>query len=435
MQLSRHNIISQITNSENYFIVNPLSGNADILEKNLAKKLVQNKIEDVSEFVEKGYFVDVHEEDKVLKQKYLDFIDARQSDEIQLFFVPWYTCNFNCSYCFQDEYTNPKQAVSDEVIDAFFAYIYTEFAGKNKYITIFGGEPFLNSPAAKDTICKILERAKDANLDVAIVTNGYHLAEYVDLLKDYSIREVQVTVDGVGDVHNVRRKLYNDGATFEKIVEGIDLSLQAGLPINLRMVVDKENINHLPELALFSIKKGWTKSPIFKTQLGRNYELHHCQAENGKLFSRISMYTEIYDLIQKYPEILEFHKPAYSIAKFLFEHGEMPEPLFDSCPGTKTEWAFDYTGSIYSCTATVGKSGEELGAFYPSVSRKDDIISEWEDRDVLSIEKCRDCNVSLACGGGCASVAKNNNGEVISPDCRPVKELLELGISLYFDPE
>jgi len=37
----------------------------------------------------------------------------------------------------------------------------------------------------------------------------------------------------------------------------------------------------------------------------------------------------------------------------------------------------------------------------------------------------------LACGGGCASVAKNKNGHPNSPDCRPVKELLSLGAAYY----
>ena len=138
------------------------------------------------------------------------------------------------------------------------------------------------------------------------------------------------------------------------------------------------------------------------------------------------------NLLKKYPYIKEFHKPAFSVSKFLFEHGSLPDPLFDSCPGTKTEWAFDYTGKIYSCTATVGKSGEELGTFYPGISLNDDAVSEWEERDVLSIDKCRSCELQLACGGGCASVAKNNTGMINAPDCRPIKKLLELGIGHYF---
>jgi len=41
------------------------------------------------------------------------------------------------------------------------------------------------------------------------------------------------------------------------------------------------------------------------------------------------------------------------------------------------------------------------------------------------------CNLRLACGGGCASVAMNREKKLNAPDCRPVTELLQLGISLY----
>ena len=110
----------------------------------------------------------------------------------------------------------------------------------------------------------------------------------------------------------------------------------------------------------------------------------------------------------------------------------MPDPLFDSCPACKTEWAFDYTGHIYPCTATVGKADESLGTFYPEIKLLKELADVWEARDVASIPECKDCNVQLACGGGCGSVAKNKNGTVCSTDCRPVKELMELGFAAYF---
>ena len=199
------------------------------------------------------------------------------------------------------------------------------------------------------------------------------------------------------------------------------------------MVIDKENIMELVNLSEFAIDKGWTKNPLFKTQIGRNYELHHCQESNNRLFDRLSLYETIYDIAKENPKVLEFYKPAYSISKYLFENGELPEPLFDSCPACKTEWAFDYNGNIYSCTATVGKSDELLGTFYPSKTLKSEIVNLWESRDVLSIEECKNCNVQLACGGGCGSVAKNKTGNICTSDCRPIKGLIELGISQYFN--
>lgn len=431
MEFSQHNIFSKIADSDNFFIVNPLSGQADILDPEEATDLKEKNLVDSEEFVQKGYLVDPVKEKLLFKRKYLDFLDARDKDEVQLFFTPWYTCNFNCSYCFQDEYTNPDDTVKEEVIAAFFSYIDQEFASRQKYITLFGGEPLLNSPVKKKSIKRVISEANQRNLDIAIVTNGYHITEFLDILKEAKIREIQVTVDGVRDVHDARRMLKGGKGSFEKISEGVSLLLDNQIPVNLRMIIDKENIQCLPEFARYAIDKGWTKSPFFKTALGRNYELHHCQTNNARLFSRIEMYQEIYDVIRDHPEVLEFHKPAFSIAKFIFENGELPSPLFDSCTGAKTEWAFDYTGKIYSCTATVGNEGDELGTFYPVKQLNEDLIEEWEERDVLAIEECSNCPVRLACGGGCAAVAKNRTGKIHSPDCRPITKLMSLGIGLY----
>jgi len=115
MIFSRHNIFSRIKDSENHFIVNLLTGNADILspdEANTIYKIIKNQAVDNDNFMndlsEKGYWIDENEEQKLYKSKYLDFLDNRADDEIQLFFVPNYSCNFACSYCYQDEYAPTK---------------------------------------------------------------------------------------------------------------------------------------------------------------------------------------------------------------------------------------------------------------------------------------------------------------------------------------
>ncbi|MCX6155274.1 MAG: radical SAM protein [Candidatus Kapabacteria bacterium] len=452
--------MSQIKDSENFFIVNLLTKNADILSKGEVEEmkdltLALSKGEGIgtdvyslsfgegrgevfetellTEAIEKGYICDEIEEKKLFRNAYLDFIDSRDTDEIQIFFVTNYACNFACSYCYQDEYSYPNQQLTKDIIDSFFDYIKKEFPNRKKYLTIFGGEPLLDNPSQREMIQHIITRSNDNNLDISFVTNGYTIVEYFDLLKTARIREIQITLDGTENVHNSRRFLKNGQATFNKIVAGIDLCLQNDIPVNLRFVADKENIDNLPELARFAIEKAWTKSPNFKTQIGRNYELHHCQQMTNNLFSRVSLYEKIYEIYLQNSSIIEFHKPAFFISKFLFENNSLPNPLFDSCPACKTEWAFDYTGKIYSCTATVGKSDESLGTFYPEISRKDEIISQWQSRDITEIKECKSCSVALACGGGCASVAKNINGQLNSPDCRPVKELLEMGMSFYFE--
>ena len=181
MKYSKYNILSKVRDSEKYFIVNQLTGNVDILTPEEALKLKSLQSSDIipdqhffNEMVEKGYFTDEKEEAAQYRSKYLDFIDARDTDEIQLFFVPNYSCNFSCTYCYQDQYSNPNQESDFKMVDVFFSYVQSEFAGRNKYITVFGGEPLLGSTKQKELIVYLLNKARTAKLEVCFVTNGLH---------------------------------------------------------------------------------------------------------------------------------------------------------------------------------------------------------------------------------------------------------------------
>jgi uncharacterized protein len=432
IKLSGHNIISRVENDDSYIIANLLSGHADILSSEEYEKLLSRSETSVHAFIEKGYLVNPEEEEIRFRLRYIDFLENRDKEEIQVFFIPTYACNFSCSYCYQSGYPSIPDILNHNVTDGFFSFLNSHFPSRNKYITLFGGEPLLTGASYQEAMGDFMKRCGDTQISLAIVTNGYHLDTYMEFMQQAPIREIQITLDGTGNVHNTRRPHKGGGPSFTKISDNLDLCLQQGYTVNLRVVIDRENLSNLPDLARFAIDKGWTTHPGFKTQLGRNYELHNCQAGNQKLYSRLELYRDIYRLIKANPEVLEFHQPAFSIMRFLSENGRLPNPLFDDCPACKSEWAFDYTGKIYPCTATVGKPGEEIGQFYPQLSLNTEAIKEWQSRDITSIEKCRNCNIQLACGGGCGALAKNQHGYLLAPDCRPVPELIGLGTSVYF---
>ncbi|MFO0553062.1 MAG: radical SAM protein [Polyangiaceae bacterium] len=428
---SKHNILTQVNGHPEWLLVNLLSGQADLLDAPTAARFQKGEYDDVSALTEKGYLVEPEVETRRYEEARARFEADQREDEIQIFFVASYVCNFGCSYCFQDEYAPKETHDLDQVIDAFFAYVDDTFAGRRKYITLFGGEPLLDTPKQRRVVERLVEGTRSRGLDLAVITNGYQLAAFVPLLETGRIREVQVTLDGPPEIHDKRRLLKGGGRTFDKVVAGIDAALAAGLTVNLRAVLDKENLPGFGKLAHFAIDKGWTDLPNFKTQVGRNYELHHCQTENTRLYTRLSLWQDMYELIQADPEILQFYRPAYSISRFLFDEGRLPDPLFDACPATKTEWAFDATGAIYPCTANVGKAGEEIGTYFPTRSLVRETVAEWSKRSVATMSGCAGCANQLACGGGCGAVSKSWKGTISAPDCRPVKELLGLGVALY----
>ena len=88
MNFSKHNIISKIADSESYFIVNPLVGEADIMDKahfEMITALKNNEpINDdafLNELIAKRYIIDPKEESKLFKNSYLNFTDERETDQ------------------------------------------------------------------------------------------------------------------------------------------------------------------------------------------------------------------------------------------------------------------------------------------------------------------------------------------------------------------
>ena len=172
MYFSKYNIFSKIKNSDSSYIVNLLTGNADVLDADKAAEIISGNYTNIDEYLEKGYLADESAEKKLYNSKYLDFIELRDNDEIQIFFAPWYACNFECSYCYQAGYENKFNTPSKGLIDSFFRYITKEFKERKKYITLFGGEALLSGEKYNNIITYFLEQAEIANIDIALVTNG-----------------------------------------------------------------------------------------------------------------------------------------------------------------------------------------------------------------------------------------------------------------------
>jgi uncharacterized protein len=249
------------------------------------------------------------------------------------------------------------------------------------------------------------------------------------------VKEVQVTLDGPRALHDARRPHKDGHGTFDRIVAGVDALVAVGVPVNLRVVADKENMPQLPELAAFAAARGWLDLPAgkFKTQIGRNYELFGCASRQdaGALFDRVELWARYVELCLAHPVLRRFHAPRFHGLSHLASTGELPPANFDACPATKTEWAFSPDGGVFGCTATVGHPAHRLGSFYPEVSRDEAAVARWSGRSALTIPACQGCSLAPVCGGGCGAVAWNRTGTPLETDCRPVKELYGVGARFY----
>ncbi len=446
MRLSRHAILAPVPGRDQVLLVQPLTGQAALLEPANATALVGlasgGPLPDdlpADTLREAGFVVDSDDQDRLhLEAARAEWRSEAAKTPTQLVVVPSFGCNLACTYCYQELF-DPAAAglIPPEGVDAFFAYVDRHHAGESPrpYVTLFGGEPLRDTPAHHDRIRRFLDGARARGMEVAVVTNGHDLAAFLPLLAAGPVKEVQVTLDGPAALHDRRRPHAGGSGTFDRIVSGIDGLLAAGIPVNLRVVADRENLPALPELAEFAASRGWLDLPSsrFKTQIGRNYELFGCASrqEKGALFDRVELWARYVELAEAHPVLRRFHQPRFHGIGHLADAGELPAPNFDACPAAKKEWAFGPDGGVFGCTATVGHPEHRLGSFFPTVSRDDAAIARWQGRSTLSVPACDGCALAAVCGGGCGAIAWREHGTPIAPDCRPVPALYGLGARYY----
>jgi uncharacterized protein len=441
MKLSRWTIVAPVPGRDTTVLIQPLTGEAALIEAAQGEALQRGAVPtglDQAELRQAGFVVESDDDDRrLLADATATFTDEAARTPTQLIVVPGFGCNLACTYCYQEPFEPTRGLVEPAVIDAFFAWVDRFHAGEDPapYITLFGGEPLVDTPAHRDRVQRYLDGTRARQLSLAVVTNGYDLEAYVPILAAGPVREVQVTLDGPPAVHDGRRPHAGGGATFDRIVRGLDALVAAKIPINLRVVVDRANLTALPELARFIEAKGWLDLPVaqFKTQVGRNYELFGCAASQRRsdLFERAELWATYVELSEREPVLRRFYRPRFHGMAHLAETGELPAPNFDACPAAKKEWAFGPDGTLYGCTATVGNSAYKLGRFHPTVERDEAAIAQWTGRSTLRMDKCRDCNVAPMCGGGCGALAAARTGSPMNPDCRPVRELVGWGARYY----
>ncbi len=447
MIFAKNNIIVKMDKNDpiEYAILNPVAGSFDMMSEMEYGRYCDlengNEIESemVEYLLERGYlFKDQQAYEQSLKKAYGEFQDEVKDAQVQLMLIPTYSCNMACTYCFQHGIDGRPKLISKDTVDSFFDYIRKEFANvKTKpFITLFGGEPLMNSKAQREVIEYIVDKSVEEGYELSAVTNGYDFIEYIDLLKKAKIKEVQFTLDGTQMIHDQRRMTANHKGTFDRVIAGMEQAIANGMPINLRTVTDKHNIDDLVNLAELLDQKGWLDLPPerFKTQIGRNYELFACYEKPEHLFSQVELWGYVAKLAEEYPVMKKFHRPDFMGVRYLADTGELYLASFDTCPAGKTEFVFDLYGDIYGCTASCGREDFKLGTYWPEVQKNHEAIQVWKDRNVTNIEKCKSCKYDVICGGGCGVVAANkNNGEILSPDCRPIQEFYDIGLNFYRD--
>lgn len=201
--------------------------------------------EELKELEEGGFLTQTN----VNELKMLHYIyntDKHNKDYLSITILPTLECNCCCYYCFERENALRTQKNNSgnilDIEEEVFNFLESKIKEtKNLSVAWFGGEPLLRFDVIEYFSPKLIDLANKYGVSytASLTTNGYYLPSIpniIDRLKQCHIDSYQVTLDGAPEDHNQIRRLKNDGnATFDQMLEGIELLYRNSFNISVRI--------------------------------------------------------------------------------------------------------------------------------------------------------------------------------------------------------
>ncbi len=442
MRTSGYIISVKIPNSKKYILVHGYSGAIDLVHENVINFLRKNEGRNKNKLVnveliskktidileKRGYLTNksLKEEKNYIKRLGKILYKLQTPKTPGLLIIPTYECNLRCSYCISKHLFSKNisslKIMSKSLVNEIYKYIENLIPEKSNNekirITLYGGEPLLAKN--REIIEYIVKEGINRNYRFRAITNGVELDYFTDLLGENKIESVQITLDGPPQIHDKRRIGPNYPATFKIIEKNIDLALEAGARVDIRVNIDKGNIGSLPELEKFIQEKGWYSKKDFYV------EGHPVHRGGKELLANDLTLQDVHRFCERCQEngIPFINIADYDISK-VFKKGLekgvfIPYKAHNCSANTKTGmYIFDPLGDIYNCWASIGIKSFRIGYYIKNkgffINKKEQ--KKWTNRTVFNIPECLKCKFLFFCKGGCAFFALNKTGKINSPSC------------------
>lgn len=429
-------------NKNEVIMINLINGATDIIEREIYNKIISCEFEKInSEIIkcmkERKYLFESEND----YNKFINDLNNRieyleKSATPNFLVVPSYACNLHCIYCYEQTYMIKGTTDIDpiEMVDLQFDRIdkimnvYQKKFGKpedNIRITIMGGEPLLRCNLK--TIDYIFKQAEKRKYTIDIVSNGVDLNYFINLFNQYKsiLHHIQITVDGIKEIHDKRRIFHNGKGSFDLIMNNIKEAINNDILIILRVNVDSSNINELSELANVLVDEfkynDKLKPYLYLLQDGG------CSGEQNIVDEKIGIET-VFELEEKNSNMKIFRKKFHPENFIESIFNDVPyQPVLRHCGASKNQFILDCKSNVYKCWHGIGNNGYRVGTFYPKYELDDKKINDWFNRSANILPKCKQCKYRYICGTGCpaAKHMSDDSMNINEPNCVNYNELIK----------
>lgn len=443
LRRSQYNLGYHLSNG-NFLIMNGCTGAVDEVDRNIGRVLVDydglGGLSDLSELPEdiikvlmdRGYLTELDSEGEIkILKKVSAVYENVESKELAVTIIPTYNCNFRCPYCYELRlYENGnkwmQRNMDIETVDKIFDYLdeMEKFGKIIRTIYLYGGEPLLSEN--RELVEHIVEKSATKNYKISVISNGYDLSSYLDLVSSEKLSDFQITLDGIGEIHDKRRKHMNGDKTYGRTLMLIDDLLERGANVSVRSNIDMDNIAQIPRLIDMFKLKGWSQNEKF-----RNYfkAVHGCYSKEESPITDSDIMRVLGDIsggnVKHEAGMSGVGADIAGRFRYILETGDyaMFKPSY--CSAVNGMLVFDPFGDIYPCWDVVGKNHHKIG----NISGEHPVFNEkyklWSSRKTGDIPTCNTCPYVLYCGGGCPAHAESINGTINSPYCDTFKQVFD----------
>lgn len=395
---------------ENVFMMHGYTGAIDVLSKEIAEYLQSHDSftnKDVPctkatiDVLEKrGYITKRSKEEEIEYARRLANALYRKENILNNSFtvVVTYDCNFRCPYCFEKNIKRATTTFTEEMTDKLYKAVLEiapEKKLRNNTITLYGGEPFMKEN--KEAVINLVEKGKKLGFKFSAITNGYDLDFYEQLLGPDSVCHIQITIDGMPELHNQKRIHRCGLQTFDKIVQNIGLALNKNVSVSVRVNTDRNNIHQLNELQQLFASKGYTDNRLFYmySALLRHHEI-------GAVPQNILSQKEYIKQIEKSKIRCSHHD--YGLSNKISTAIKRNTPLSlgaSFCSAQNRGFVLDPFGCIYPCWEVVNQKEHLLGMYDKEyITWNNHVQDIWRSSPVIKGE-CVKCKYVFLCRGGC----------------------------------
>jgi uncharacterized protein len=397
---------------------------------------------DVELLRERGYLTELDPEEE-RQQMLRATAQLHESDlataQASMVLVPTYRCSLRCPYCFQSHQLHAGKGkwasiMSSEQVDLAFAAMdrfrapgavarhlgladdtepVVDTPAPLRSIGLFGGEPL--GVDTLEVVEHIVSCARLRETNVWAITNGVELQHFAHLLGPDRIAWLQITLDGLAELHDSRRRGPRFRETFACIADNVDLALARDARVSVRINVDATNVGEVERLAAYFDERGWTAYERFDanaavvTGEGKGHKQAVTHGDLVTLTQRLSGEDRTID---------SYEQRARDTLLACLAGDAYPFRRVANCSAETGQLMFDPLGHVYACWEDIGKPELRLGTYDErGVSFERAMAEQWLTRYPGAIEQCSRCPYALIHRSGCAVHARDATGTLFASAC------------------